>query len=105
MTRLQPLGSKILVIPITGQENHTTKYGIELVEVELSRASVVEVGTGVSEIFKKGDIVIFPKSRGTAKHYQGKPHLFIDGNPVNNGGDVWAIETTEILPKDKGDGL
>lgn len=74
-------------------------------EIELSKATVVEVGSDVIDVFKKGDVVIFPKTRGVSKPYKGQTHLFIDGLPPNQGGDCWGIEVTEIVPKDKGDGL
>ena len=105
MTRIMPLGSKILCLPITEEKNHTTGGGIELVEIELAKATVVEVGTGVTDVFKKGDIVIYPKSRGTSKPYKGQTHIFLDGNPVTSGGDVWALEIEEKPVIDKGDSL
>lgn len=105
MTRIQPLGSKLLVLPITGEEDYITEGNIVVVDTELSRAVVVEVGADVTNVFKKGDVVIFPKSRGTSKHYQGKPHLWIDGQPVNSGGDVWGLEVEEKPVIDKGDSL
>ena len=105
MTRLQPLGSKLIVLPVKNEEPNVTSAGIETVEMELSVATVVEVGTDVADIFKKGDRVIFPKTRGTSKLYQGKPHLFLDGMPPNEGGDVWAKEVIEIISKDKGESL
>lgn len=103
MTKLQPLGSKLIVLPVKNEEPNITSGGIETVDMELSAAIVVEVGAGVADVFNKGDKVIFPKTRGTSKLYQGKPHLFLDGMPPNEGGDVWAKEVIEIISKDKGE--
>lgn len=105
MIRLQPIGSKLLVLPITNEENSKTEGGLEMVELEFSRGTIVEVGTGVTDVFKKGDVVIFPKQRGTTKMYQGQQHLWIDGQPVSSGGDVWAIEIEDKPVIDKGENL
>lgn len=106
MIRIQPLGSKLLVLPIeVQQENFKTEAGIEIVENEIERATVVEVGTDVKNVFKKGQIVIMPPKRGVTKIYNGKQHFLIDGLPHNQGGDVYGIEIEEKPVIDKGDGL
>lgn len=88
--KLQPIGTRLLVLPIE-KENFKTEANIEVVDTELAYFEVVEVGTDVQDVFKKKDIVICLKTTGTSQFYNHKPHLWIDGRPGNQGGDVWAI--------------
>lgn len=89
--RIQPVGTKIIVLPLESKST-TTAGGIELVETELSRATVIEVGDAVDSLYKKGDTVLFPEKRGTTLSYHGKVHLWLDGLSTSLGGDIWGIE-------------
>jgi len=89
MATIIPVGSKLLVLPLEKQ-NYITEAGIEIAGSELNQSKVIEVGEQLSEVFKKGDIVIHPESAGISQPYKGKIHLWLDGQAPNLGGDVWG---------------
>ena len=89
--KLKPVGSKLLVFPLE-TENYVTESKIELVDAELERAKVVEVSDELSDVYKKGDVVLYPKKLGSLQIYNGKKCLWINGAGYPSG-DVWAIET------------
>ena len=89
--KLKPVGSKLLVLPLE-TENYVTESKIELIEAELERAKVVEVSDELSDIYKVGDVVLYPKKLGSLQIYEGKKCLWINGAGYPSG-DVWAIET------------
>jgi len=88
--QLQPLGYKIIVKPIE-QEEFKTEGGIIGVNLLLDKGEVVEFSPDFKDVYKKGDIVLFPQKSGNGVLYNGTPHLFLDGRGAPQG-DVWAIE-------------
>lgn len=101
---ITPVGTKLLVFP-TEMKEHVTDTQIVVVQNDLRAATVIEVGTEVKNVYKKGQVVIYPKNTGVGQMYRGKAHFWLDGRPVNSGGDVWGIIENEPEKKDKGDGL
>ncbi len=89
--KLKPVGSKLLVLPLE-TENYVTESKIELVEAELERAKVMEVSDELSDVYKVGDVVLYPKKLGSLQIYNGKKCLWINGAGYPSG-DVWAIES------------
>lgn len=102
--KIQPMGTKLIVFPIDKQ-NEISESGLELVNLVLQYGEIIEVGLEVMDVYKKGDIIIYPAERGNTQHYQKKNMLWLDGKPFTSGGDVWAIVTDENIPEDKGDSL
>lgn len=106
MKKIKARGTNLIVLPFSNSENPTSEGGIEIAETEIERATIIVVGDELKEIYKPGDTILMPKgTKGTTIGYNGKAHIFIDGKPVNSGGNVYAIETNEVVPKDKGDSL
>lgn len=93
MNKLQPMGTKIIVQTFV-KEHEKTDGGIIAVDFELERGSIVEVGTDVSHLYKKGDIVLFPEGSGESINYQKKACKWLDGRGFPNG-SIWALETEE----------
>lgn len=89
--KLKPVGTKLLVLPLS-QEEYVTETNIHLIESELERAEVMEVSDEIADVYKVGDIVLYPKSIGILQIYNGKKCLWINGAGYPSG-DVWAIAT------------
>lgn len=93
MVKLIPQGTKIIVQSVL-EEHKESNNGIIAVDFSLEKAEVVEVGTEVSHLYKKGDIVLFPEGSGESLNYQKKSCKWLDGRPFPAGA-IWAIETEE----------
>lgn len=87
--KLEPQGSKILVLPLN-TEHKESEGGLVLVDNELTEGEIVELSKELSEIYKKGDIILYPKNAGTSQVYNHKPHLWLNGTGAPYG-DVWSI--------------
>jgi len=93
--KIKPVGSKIIVKSIESKETETLA-GIVVMDFELERGIVVEVSKEYSDRYTEGDIVIYPKGSGiTLPNYKKTNHIWLDGRPSNEGGDIWGIETQE----------
>jgi co-chaperonin GroES (HSP10) len=97
---LQPQGKKIIVLPLE-KENYVSDGGIEIVGNLLKRGRVVEVCNQYFDVYKKGDVVIFPERAGTELMYNGTVHLYLTGEGAPNG-DIWAIEIPDSEDKQNG---
>lgn len=87
--KIKPLGNRILVLPVK-KENYITETKIELVDNTLVTGEVVEFSPMFKDVYKKGDIVLYPKDAGISQTYNGKTHIWINGLGATDG-DVWAI--------------
>ena len=92
--KYSPLGTKLLILQLP-RENHKTEAGIEVVQADLDEGEIVEVGSDVQDVYKKGDIILYSKEAGQGEFYNGKTHLWIDGRAIDKGGDVVAIVSEE----------
>lgn len=90
MKKLQPLGDKIIVLPVSS-ENHKTAGGLELVEGQLEKGKVVAFPESYKDVYKVGDTVLFQKGNYVTHFYLGETHLILNGNGAPQG-DVWFIE-------------
>ena len=91
MIKIKPVGSKIIVQPII-QELTKTDGGIFAVDLELESGLIVEAGD-MSDIYKEGDTIIYPKDSGTSlPHYRKKSCIWLDGRSFPNGA-IWGIVT------------
>lgn len=91
MKLIKPIGSKLIVKPLP-MEDTQTESGITVLDLELEKAEVVEVSEEYSNRFKPKDIVLYPKGSGISlPHYKKTNCLWLDGRPVNEGGDIWAL--------------
>lgn len=93
MQKLKPQGTKIIVQTIL-EEEKTTEGGLIAVDFSLDKGEIIEVGTEVENLYKVGDVVLFPKGVGHTLNYQKKSCLWLDGRPFP-AGDVWSIEIEE----------
>lgn len=100
---IKPVGQKILVKP-SSTEHHVTDSGLVAVENQISEGVVVEVSDFLSELYKPGSVVLYPKGAGTNHLYKGEPHLWLNGQEFPDG-DIWAIVSDDIIHVDKGDSL
>lgn len=89
MQKFEPVGRKMLVLPIK-EENYKTSSGLELVQLEFMKAEVVEVSKEYSEQYKAGDVVVISSNSGIGQPYNGKACLWIDAKPSPDG-DIWFI--------------
>lgn len=87
--KLEPQGTKILVLPLE-TKHAETEGGLTIVDTELTEGEIAEVSAELSEIYKKGDKILFPKAAGTSQFYNHKAHLWLNGTGAPMG-DVWAI--------------
>ena len=94
MKSYRPQGNRLLVLPLETEEKTTEEGKILLVDHVLSEVKVVEVSTELSDIYKKGDILIVPQKTGISQWHNGKTHLWINGGG-HPAGDVFAIVTKE----------
>lgn len=93
MIKLQPQGTKIIVQTMI-EDLKKTEGGIFAVDFTLERGEIVEIGTEVSHLYKKGDIVLFPEGVGESINYQKKSCKWLDGRGFPEG-SIWAIVTEE----------
>ena len=89
MQKFEPVGRKMLVEPVK-EENYKTSVGIELVQLEFTKAKVVEVSREFSKMYIPGDIVVIGSNSGIGQVYNGKNCLWIDAKSAPDG-DVWFI--------------
>ena len=86
---IKPLGNRILVLPVK-KENYITETNIELVDNTLATAEVIEFAKMFEGVYKKGDIILYPKDAGNSQSYNGKGHIWLDGRGATDG-MVWSI--------------
>lgn len=89
--KIEPMGKNIIVLPIS-EDNYQTESGLEIVQGDLVKGKVVEFSSDFEGVYKKDDIVVFPKNAGTSQLYNGELHKFLNGKGCPEG-DVWAIVT------------
>lgn len=86
---IRPQGALILCSPLK-KEKFITDSDLELVDNELAWGEVVEFSPLFEGVYKKGDIILYPKDSGISQSYNKKPHLFLNGKGHPEG-MVWAI--------------
>lgn len=87
--KIKPLGNRILIAPLKN-ENYVTDKNIEIVNLDLNRGEIIEFSQKFKDVYKTGDIVLYPKGCGIAQTYNGKTHIWVNGLGATDG-DVWAI--------------
>lgn len=91
--KIKPVGTKLLVLP-KGRKDFITESGIEVVNNLLAEATVVGVSEFLKDIYKEGDTILYPEKSGNDIPYNGKSHVFLNGQSFPQG-DVWAIVTED----------
>lgn len=89
MQKFEPVGRKLLVLPLH-EENYKTSVGIELVQLDFLKVKVVEVSEEYRHIYSPGDILVISKNSGVGQAYNGENCLWIDAKAAPDG-DVWFI--------------
>ena len=88
MQVIKPVGQKLIVHELP-QETTETESGILVMDLQLTNGEIVEVSDELSEVYKVGDVVIFPKETGIAlPHYKKKTCLWLNAQT-----DVWGVVT------------
>jgi co-chaperonin GroES (HSP10) len=91
MSKIQPVGDKILVLPIEKKEEKMESGLIEAAtaNAELSRGKVVAVSDELQNIYSEGDMVLHPSRCGIGQYMNGAQHLWLRND------EVWGIEKDE----------
>lgn len=89
--KLKPQGRLILVLP-SKEKNHITDSNIEIVQSELSEGVIIDYSEEFEGIYKKQQEIIFPEKRGTSIFYNGKPHIYLNGDGYPKGDVMFMIE-------------
>lgn len=90
MTKVEPVGSFLIVKPLK-MEEAKTEGGIIAMDLELEKGEVLEVSKEWSDRYSTGDIILYPKGSGlTLPHYKKQNCLWVNGKPSTDGGDVYA---------------
>ena len=63
-------------------------------EFQLTEGIVVELSKEFEGVYKKGDRVVFPEKAGINVMYNGKAHLYLNGNGAP-AGDIWGVVKEE----------
>lgn len=88
--KIQPVGQKILVLPLEAKE---TKSGGGIIipdsvnTADLREGVVVEVSSELSGWYQEGDIVLYPSKAGLGQEYKGKLHLWLRHDLQ----EIWGI--------------
>ena len=98
--KIKPVGAKLLVKHLE-EANTISVGGIEIVQLTLMMAEVMEVGTDVEDIYKKGDVVIVPKEAGIYQFYDKEHCRWINGTSAPIG-DVWGKSVEDKQTKKNG---
>lgn len=88
---ITPVGAKLLVRPLP-KEDEVLDSGIIMPGVanaNLMRGEVVAVSSQIKELYKIGDVVLYPEKKGTAQVINQVAHLWLDTEPNLN--EVWGI--------------
>jgi co-chaperonin GroES (HSP10) len=92
MTRISPLGNKVLVLPLERKEEiHNGIIHAESTYANLAHGKVVEVSPQLSHLYQVGDTVLYNSKAGIGQHYQGAFHLWLFHRDVD--GDIWGTVT------------
>lgn len=83
--RIEPLGARVLVLPVEGESQ--TSGGVLLPETakEKPQQGTIEAVGDSEEMttdLKVGDLVLFPKYTGTEIKYEGKTYLLMSEEDV-----------------------
>lgn len=89
MQKFEPVGRKMLVLPLK-EENYKTSSGLELVQLEFTKAKVIEVSKEYSHMYMPGNIIVMSSNAGIGQTYNGESCLWIDAKAAPDG-DVWFI--------------
>lgn len=89
--KISPVGTKLLIIPIA-KEDETLDSGIIMAastNAELNTGKVVAVSSQISDLYKEGDVILYPSKKGVGIVLDGKPHLWLDAEP--SLGEIWGL--------------
>ena len=89
MQKITPVGQKLIVFPLP-KETLTTENNIVVMDNELDNGEIIEVSDELKDLYKPGDVVIYPSGAGLTIHYNKKACLWITSNL-----DIWGILTDE----------
>lgn len=91
--KLEPIGKKILVLPLETREDSIGGIIIPagVNEANLRRGRVVEVSSDLSKKFSIGDVVYYSKDAGYGQRYNGEFCLWLSEREFDS--DIWGIET------------
>ena len=103
--KITPQGKMILVLPLKN-EDYQMGSGIIVANTQFVVGEVVELSPEFKDVYKQGDVVMYPKGAGNSQPYKGESHLWINGNGYPLG-DVTAIvsEEKKVAPKKRLDNL
>lgn len=94
MKKITPIGENLLVLPLP-KENIQSDGGMIMVDNTLTKGKVMEVSDDYVDIFKKGDIVIYPENAGFHQYYKNQNCIWINATGFPKG-HVVGIVADEI---------
>lgn len=99
---IKPVGNKLLIEMIK-KEDETSEGGVVLSNFTLSEGRIVAISDHLKNVYKVGDIVLYPDKKGIEEAYGGKIYKWLDAD--TNKEEIYGIRVSSIAPKDKGDNL
>lgn len=89
MQKITPVGQRLILFQLP-KEDSVGEAGIIAMDAMLAKGEIVEVSDELKEIYKVGDILMFPEDAGySLPHYKKKNCLWLSTN------DIWGILTDE----------
>jgi co-chaperonin GroES (HSP10) len=90
MKKIVPVGENLLVLPLP-KENEQSDGGLIMVENTLTKGKVMEVSHEYYDVYKKGDIVIYPESAGIHQYYKSQNCIWLNATGFPKGHIVGII--------------
>lgn len=90
--KVKPVGSKILVLPEAPKEYSRNGIIIPMsVNSQLEEGIVVSKSEDVPMFVNVGERILYPRTAGVEREFEGIKYKFLNGPTSRDVGDVWAI--------------
>lgn len=90
--KIKPVGSKILVLPEPPKEYSRNGIIIPMsVNSQLEEGTVISKSEDVSIHVNVGERILYPRTAGVEREFDGIKYKFLNGPTSKDVGDVWAI--------------
>ncbi len=97
---IKPVGNKLIAIPLPKKESTVGSIVVaESVNAELSQAKIVSVSEQISNVYKVGDVVLYPSRKGIAQIIEGKQYIWLDADVFKE--EIWGIDELAVSHETK----
>jgi len=89
--KILPVGTKLIVLPLP-REDEQLESGIFIpgtANANLMRGEVIAVSNEISNLYKKGDVILYPEKKGVGFIQDNKAYLWLDAE--TNLSEIWGI--------------